>query len=267
MNNKPQTINLYGPELDNYLVAIASYNRPQTLKNKTMNLLQKNNIDPKKVHIFVANNKEKKEYENTLDKNSYNKIVVGKKGIKNIRNFMPKYFKEGQKIFYIDDDIYKLFKAYNNNEGKVIDGIDKNYDRKYNRLREENNLDKIIKEGFEQAKNEIRSKQFYFNNVHDNMNNVWHFDRHVRQGNEGGHATPKPIPLCERVIKSSCPDGGLVIDSFLGSGSTMVASHQLKRKCYGMELDPKYCQVIIDRMKKLDDTLQIKINGKEYGGS
>ena len=82
---------------------------------------------------------------------------------------------------------------------------------------------------------------------------------------EGGHATPKPIPLCERVIKSSCPDGGLVIDSFLGSGSTMVAAHQLKRKCYGMELDPKYCQVIIDRMKKLDDTLEIKINGKSYG--
>jgi len=70
--------------------------------------------------------------------------------------------------------------------------------------------------------------------------------------------------LCERAIKSSCPDDGLVLDVFLGSGSTMVAAHQLKRKCYGMELDPKYCQVIIDRMSKLDPSLEVKINGVIY---
>jgi DNA modification methylase len=54
-----------------------------------------------------------------------------------------------------------------------------------------------------------------------------------------------------------------VLDVFMGTGTTMVASHQLKRKCYGMELDPKYCQVIIDRMKKLDPTIKIKRNGVE----
>ena len=119
-----------------------------------------------------------------------------------------------------------------------------------------------MKKEYDALKKEYYSTRAYFNNTHDNMNNVLHFYRHKRQGDEGGHATPKPIPLCERAIKSSCPDNGLVLDVFLGSGSTMVASHQLKRKCYGMELDPKYCQVIIDRMKKLDPSLVIKRNGE-----
>jgi len=44
----------------------------------------------------------------------------------------------------------------------------------------------------------------------------------------------------------------------------MVAAHQLSRKCYGMELDPKYCQVIVDRMLNLDPTIEIKRNGKPY---
>ena len=118
-----------------------------------------------------------------------------------------------------------------------------------------------LKKEYEELKKEYYSTRAYFNNVHDNFNNVWKFERHLRNGSEGGHATPKPIPLCERAIKSSCPENGLVLDVFLGSGSTMVASHQLKRKCYGMELDPKYCQVIIDRMKKLDPNLEIKRNG------
>ena len=119
-----------------------------------------------------------------------------------------------------------------------------------------------IKKEYEAIKKEYYSTRAYFNNTHDNMTEVWQFDRHTRQGDEGGHATPKPIPLCERVIKSSCPENGLVLDFFLGSGSTMVAAHQIKRKCYGLELEPKYCQVIIDRMKKLDPTLIIKRNGE-----
>jgi DNA modification methylase len=55
-----------------------------------------------------------------------------------------------------------------------------------------------------------------------------------------------------------------VLDVFMGTGTTMVAAHQLKRKCYGMELDPKYCQVIIDRMIKLDPDLKITRNGQPY---
>ncbi len=140
----------------------------------------------------------------------------------------------------------------------------------YNSIKEASNGKAFVKEyeeikkEYEEIKKEYYSTRAYFNNTHDKMTEVWQFDRHIRQGDEGGHATPKPIPLCERAIKSSCQDKGLVLDMFLGSGSTMVASHQLNRKCYGMELDPKYCQVIIDRMIKLDPSIKITKNGKPY---
>ena len=75
------------------------------------------------------------------------------------------------------------------------------------------------------------------------------------------HPTQKPLEVNNHFIESYSKEQEKIIDLYLGSGSTMVASHQLKRKCYGMELDPKYCQVIIDRMKKLDPSLVIKRNG------
>lgn len=75
---------------------------------------------------------------------------------------------------------------------------------------------------------------------------------------ETGHSTQKPV---ECMAKAIANHDGDVHDPFLGSGTTMVAAHQLNRKCYGMELDPKYCQVIIDRMRKLDPSLVIKKNG------
>lgn len=74
------------------------------------------------------------------------------------------------------------------------------------------------------------------------------------------HAATFPIDLPEWALQFT-KEGNIILDQFLGTGTTMVASHQLKRKCYGMELDPKYCQVIIDRMKKLDPSLEIKRNG------
>ena len=90
---------------------------------------------------------------------------------------------------------------------------------------------------------------------------VWEFQRTLKNDL---HPTMKPIPLIENALNKSSKINDNVLDLFLGSGSTMVASHQLNRKCYGMELDPKYCQVIIDRMTKLDPTLSVKINGNEY---
>lgn len=90
-------------------------------------------------------------------------------------------------------------------------------------------------------------------------NTVWEIEK---DRDNKLHPTQKPIAVPFRAISNH--NAKLVADLFLGSGSTMVAAHQLKRKCYGMELDPKYCQVIIDRMRKLDTSLEIKINGKGY---
>lgn len=67
---------------------------------------------------------------------------------------------------------------------------------------------------------------------------IWEFQRTLKNDL---HPTMKPIPLIENALNNSSKEGMKIMDLFLGSGSTMVASHQLKRKCYGMELDPKYC--------------------------
>ena len=94
----------------------------------------------------------------------------------------------------------------------------------------------------------------------ERQNGVWQVNR--MKGLQMQHPTQKPLEICERGINNSTNTNELVLDLFLGSGSTMAASHQLKRKCYGMELDPKYCQVIVDRMRKLDPSLVIKRNGQ-----
>jgi DNA modification methylase len=90
---------------------------------------------------------------------------------------------------------------------------------------------------------------------------IWDgFRKDSEKGEKRVHPSQKPVKLHEWILnKTPCK---LVLDLFLGSGSTMVAAHQLNRKCYGMELDPKYCQVIIDRMIKLDPSLEIKRNGE-----
>ena len=94
---------------------------------------------------------------------------------------------------------------------------------------------------------------------------TWGGFKNKEKDGERVHPTQKPIELASWFFNNWGKQNDLVADLFLGSGSTMVAAHQLKRKCYGMELDPKYCQVIIDRMKKLDSALEVKINGEPYG--
>ena len=85
----------------------------------------------------------------------------------------------------------------------------------------------------------------------------------IKKDSNYQHPTQKPVELSARALNNH-KNAINVLDLFGGSGSTLAGVHQLKRKGFVMELDPKYCQVIIDRMIKLDPTLQIKRNGEPY---
>jgi site-specific DNA-methyltransferase (adenine-specific) len=74
------------------------------------------------------------------------------------------------------------------------------------------------------------------------------------------HPTQKPVTLAGRAILNSSKENDIVLDLFLGSGSTMVAGEQADRKVYGMELDPAFCEVIVQRMKLFNPDLPIKKN-------
>lgn len=76
-------------------------------------------------------------------------------------------------------------------------------------------------------------------------NTVWEIDK---DGVNRLHPTQKPVELAERALKNH--DAKNVLDLFLGSGSTLIAAEKTNRKCYGMELDPKYCDVIVKRWEE-----------------
>lgn len=73
------------------------------------------------------------------------------------------------------------------------------------------------------------------------------------------HPTMKPVGLLRNLILNSSKIGDWVYDPFLGSGSTLVACEQTRRKCLGIELDPEYCQVIINRFEKVSGKKAKKI--------
>ena len=77
---------------------------------------------------------------------------------------------------------------------------------------------------------------------------VLNFDKPLRNAD---HPTMKPVPLFGYLIQNSSKDGDIILDTFGGSGTTLIACEQLGRKCRMMELDPHYCDVIIARWEKL----------------
>lgn len=78
------------------------------------------------------------------------------------------------------------------------------------------------------------------------------------------HPTMKPVALIAKLIQDGTEEGMRVYDAFAGSGPTLLACEQTNRVCFSMELDPVYCQVIIDRMHKYNPQLEIKCLNREF---
>lgn len=73
------------------------------------------------------------------------------------------------------------------------------------------------------------------------------------------HPTMKPIELITKALINSSKEEDIVLDLFLGSGSTLIACEKTNRICYGMELDPKYCDVIIKRWEDYTGQEAVKV--------
>lgn len=93
---------------------------------------------------------------------------------------------------------------------------------------------------------ELNARRSHFDNTHDNMHDVWEAPS-VAGDERHGHATPKPVGLMVRAIKTSAPEGGLVFEPFAGPGSTLIAAERTGRRCYTMELTPEYVDTTVAR--------------------
>ena len=149
----------------------------------------------------------------------------------------------------------KLFDRYLHSLPKHLIWVKNGFVMKQNGY---HNQFEIIYHGYKQGSGGL----WFGGRTEDEASDVWQVKRDP--SSTYLHPTQKPIELPSRAIKNSSKHGALLFEPFTGSGSTMVAAHQLDRKCYGMELDPKYCQVIVDRMIKLDPSLEVKRNGEPY---
>lgn len=91
-----------------YVICIPSYKRAIFCKEKTLSTLHKNKIDPKRIYVYVANKEDYELYKQTLDKNQYNKLVIGKKGLVPQRQFIMQQWPTGKHIVFFDDDVESI---------------------------------------------------------------------------------------------------------------------------------------------------------------
>ena len=160
------------------------------------------------------------------------------------QNMTQAAFTKGGFRLILREDYEKLKKAAN---GKA-------FKREYDDLKRDHDA----------LKRDFYATRAYFDNTHDNMTDVWEFKR-VTGEERHGHATPKPVDMIARCMKSSLPDGGLCAEPFSGSGTTIIAAEKTGRRCYAMELSPRYVDVAVMRWQDYTGKKAIlESNGQEY---
>ncbi|MES2297540.1 MAG: site-specific DNA-methyltransferase [Pseudomonadota bacterium] len=96
-----------------------------------------------------------------------------------------------------------------------------------------------------------------------NPKDLWSVSRlHREHPERADHPTQKPLEIIERMVKASCPAGGVILDPFMGSGTTAVAAKRCGRQFVGFELNTQYCQIIAQRLAALDDPAAPSIAAK-----
>lgn len=85
-----------------------------------------------------------------------------------------------------------------------------------------------------------------------NPKDIWSVSRiHAQAPERENHPTQKPLEIIERIIKASCPVGGIVLDPFMGTGTTAIAAMNTKRNYVGFEINKNYCKGISERIKRI----------------
>ena len=94
-----------------------------------------------------------------------------------------------------------------------------------------------------------------------NPKDLWSVARiHKEDPERADHPTQKPLEIVERMVKASCPPGGIVLDPFMGSGTTAVAAQRCGRRFVGFEMNPEFCEIIARRLAAPEGQLTMQNN-------
>lgn len=193
------------------------------------------------------------------DETGLNKVMLDVNNFKSLRNYAKQIqdfiglsikqintilgHRKAEHFFYHSSTQWKLCVEATYNELIKVFNIDK-YEgfKTYEQLRQEY---EGLRQEYEKLRQEYEELRYVYNNQKQH-HSVMNYEIAKKQG----HITPKPVDLLEYLIKTSSNEGDIVLDCFMGSGSTGVAALRTNRRFIGIELDEKYFNIAVERLKK-----------------